>query len=139
MLANVPDEIHASIQGVIHDGLQNGDPIKKIADAVRAKFNDISQGRAKTIAMTETCAAYGTGRDMAMQSAGVQFKKWLTSGNPNVREAHAEANGQVVAADEAFEVGGEPLRYPGDPDGSPENIINCHCVAIATTEQPEKL
>ncbi|MGA2556933.1 MAG: phage portal protein [Verrucomicrobiota bacterium] len=136
MLANVPDEIHASIQTVIHDGLQNGDPIKKIADAVRAKFNQIDAGRAKTIAMTETAAAYGTGRDEAMKSAGVENKQWLTSGNDNVREAHQDANGQIVPVEKAFEVGGEDLRFPGDPDGSPENIINCHCVSIATAKPP---
>jgi uncharacterized protein with gpF-like domain len=72
-----------------------------------------------------------------MQDAGISKKQWLTSGNPNVREAHEEANGQVVGADESFEVGGEQLRFPGDPDGSPENIINCHCVAIPVAGDQE--
>jgi len=137
MLSNVPDEIFEEIRATLQAGLDNGDPIKDIADGIRSKFNEISSGRAKTIAITETAAAYGTARNLAMQDAGISKKQWLTSGNPNVREAHEEANGQIVGADEAFEVGGEQLRFPGDPDGSPENIINCHCVAIpvAGTEE----
>lgn len=139
LLSNVPDEIFDEIKGTLQAGLDDGDPIKDIAAAVRGKFNEISTGRARTIAMTETAAAYGTARNQAMQDAGIAKKQWLTSGNDNVREAHAEANGQTVDADEAFDVGGESLRFPGDPDGSPENIINCHCVAIAVaaTENDE--
>jgi len=130
MLSNVPDEIFDEIKSSIQAGLDAGDPIKDIADSIRSKFNEIGSGRAKTIAITETAAAYGSARDLAMQDAGISKKQWLTSGNSNVREAHEEANGQIVDADESFEVGGEQLRFPGDPDGSPENIINCHCVAI---------
>jgi len=44
--------------------------------------------------------------------------------------AHAAANGQTVPIDQAFRVGGENLMHPSDPAGSPENVINCHCVAI---------
>ena len=29
-----------------------------------------------------------------------------------------------------FEVGGEELEYPGDPNGSPENVIQCRCQAL---------
>jgi hypothetical protein len=29
--------------------------------------------------------------------------------------------------DQAFEVGGEMLMYPGDPAGSAGNVINCRC------------
>ncbi len=135
MLNDVPEEIFAEIQGSIQAGIDAGDPIKTIADAVRAKFSEISSGRAKTIAITETGAAWGTARNEAMTEVGGN-KKWLTSGNANVREAHADANGQVVPVDEAFSVGGEDLRYPCDPDGSPENVINCHCVSIMTSETP---
>ncbi len=44
------------------------------------------------------------------------------------RISHMLADGQVVAATESFTVGGEQLRYPRDPAGSPENTIFCHCI-----------
>jgi uncharacterized protein with gpF-like domain len=93
--------------------------------------------RARRIAMTETAAAYGAGRDSAMKSAGVQWKQWLTSGNDNVRPYHAEANGQTVTIDEPFIVGGEELMHPGDDTGSAANVINCHCISIAVAQVPD--
>ena len=40
-------------------------------------------------------------------------------------------NGQTRKVGESFTVDGEHLKHPGDPAGSPGNVINCHCVAIA--------
>ena len=34
---------------------------------------------------------------------------------------------EVVALDADFFVGGESLRYPGDPKGRADNVCNCHC------------
>jgi len=137
-LKDVPDEIHAQIKASLEDGLDAGESIDKLSDRIRAEFNDIGRARGRTIAMTETSAAYGHAREDAMNQAGVQYKQWLTSGNDNVRPAHEEANGQVVGVDEPFSVGGEELRYPGDPDGSAGNVINCHCVSIAVAGPGEE-
>jgi hypothetical protein len=56
---------------------------------------------------------------------------WTTSRLNNVRPTHQEAEGQIVSIDEPFMVGGEFLDYPGDEKGSPEEVINCHCIAVA--------
>jgi SPP1 gp7 family putative phage head morphogenesis protein len=135
-LGAVPDEIFSSIKSTLEDGLNAGDTMSQLSDRVRAAFNGIDRERATRIAMTETSAAYGESRDVAMREAGVKYKQWLTSGNDNVRPAHADANGQIVRADENFIVDGEELRFPGDTHGSPQNVINCHCVAIAVEEPP---
>lgn len=52
---------------------------------------------------------------------------WATQGDERVRPAHDDADGQIVDVDEPFDVGGEPLMYPGDPNGSAENVLNCRC------------
>lgn len=52
-------------------------------------------------------------------------KIWVTMEDDAVRHEHRLAHGQIVATDEPFIVGDEPLWYPGDPDGSTWNIINC--------------
>ena len=44
------------------------------------------------------------------------------------RVAHILADGQVVAVEEPFIVGGEELMYPRDPKGSAANTINCSCL-----------
>jgi hypothetical protein len=53
---------------------------------------------------------------------------WLTMHDDHVRPAHAAADTQRRPAGAYFFVGGENLRYPGDPRGSIENVINCRCV-----------
>jgi hypothetical protein len=46
------------------------------------------------------------------------------------RIGHLIANGQLRAPGEPFLVEDEELQYPRDPNGSPENTINCHCLVI---------
>jgi SPP1 gp7 family putative phage head morphogenesis protein len=130
-LRDVPQNVFDRIKASLSAGLDAGDTTAELTSRVKAEFNTIADGEARRIAMTETAAAYGAGRDSAMKSAGVQFKQWLTSGNDNVRPYHAEANGQTVQIDEPFIVGGEELMHPGDDTGSAGNVINCHCISIA--------
>jgi uncharacterized protein with gpF-like domain len=58
----------------------------------------------------------------------VTKKEWVSKFDAKTRQAHREAHGQVVGMQERFNVGGEMLSRPGDPAGSPGNIINCRCV-----------
>jgi SPP1 gp7 family putative phage head morphogenesis protein len=136
-LEGVADEVFDRIKGALKEGLDAGDSIKDLSNRIRGEFNELGRGRATVISMTETASCYGVARDEAMRQAGVQYKRWLTSGNPNVRPAHAAANGQTVKVEESFEVDGEALDHPADPNGAPENVINCHCVSIAS-EKPEE-
>lgn len=143
-LSNVSQDIFDRVKAKIETGLNDGASLKDIATSVRGEFNDISAGRARTIASTETAAAYGTARDIAMRDAGVQFKRWLTSGNANVRASHRAMNGATVGIDESFTVidpktgESDTIRHPADPDGAPWNVINCHCVEVATVKPSEE-
>jgi uncharacterized protein with gpF-like domain len=72
------------------------------------------------------------------QSEVVKGKAWISALQPGrTREAHSAAHGQTVGLNEMFLVDGENLMYPGDPQGSPGNIINCLCAAIAVVEEEE--
>jgi uncharacterized protein with gpF-like domain len=135
LLANVPDEIHAEIMESIHQGLEQGESRKELMDRISAAFDEIESGRAETIANTETAAAFNFARDKAMRNAGVTHKKWLHSQSPLIKEprpTHIEADGQVQPYDEPFDIGGVQFMHPGDDSlgAGPEDIINCHCVAI---------
>ena len=137
-LADVADEVHAKIKRTLEDGITTGDSVAQLADRVRGAFNEIGEGRAKTVASTETSAAFGFGRHESMTAAGITQRRWLTSGNANVRPTHEAAEGQTVAIDEPFNVGGAELMYPGDEDGPPEEVINCHCVAIPVAAEGDQ-
>ena len=135
LLSGVPDEIFAAIEQEISDGVAAGDSIQDLAKRITTGFENVSRTRAVTIASTETGAAYGFARQHAMDKAGVKHKNWLTSHLPNVRLAHWQAelnsSNQRIPLEQPFDVGGEALLYPGDENGSAENVINCHCVALA--------
>ena len=46
------------------------------------------------------------------------------------RHTHAAADGQKVRKGQSFNVGGESLKYPGDPAGSAGNTINLSLIHI---------
>jgi uncharacterized protein with gpF-like domain len=138
LLADVPDEIHQQIENSIIEGLKAGDTQDELIARIEKAFEGVGEGRASTIASTETAAAYGYSRDKAMKSAGVKYKKWLISHSPLIKQhrpTHVAADGQVREVDEPYHVGGEALMYPGDENGSPENTINCHCISIPIAEE----
>lgn len=136
LLANVSDEIHAEVMASIQDGLEHGETRRELMSRIASKFDEISDGRAKTIANTETSAAFNYARDKAMREAGVTHKKWLHSMSPDIKEprpTHLAANGQTVPIDEPFDVDGVKFMYPMDESlgAGPEDVINCFCVSVA--------
>ena len=135
LLANVPEEVHANVMAVIQDGLEHGDSRKDLMGRISTVFDVISKSRAETIANTETAAAFNYARDKAMHEAGVTHKRWLHSQSPLIKEprpTHVEADGQIQSIDDPFNVGGVQFMRPADDSlgAGPEDIINCHCVAI---------
>lgn len=76
-------------------------------------------------------AAQATGRELELE--------WVAIHDTHTRLAHAEADGQRRSPGVPFDVGGEPLRFPGDPLGDPENVINCRCRLFAkfVTNNPD--
>jgi uncharacterized protein with gpF-like domain len=119
------------LRNLISDGQVEGLGNKEIAKNIRAKIPSISNVRANTIARTETHSAAGYANESAAIATGLNLKKeWVAFIDGREREAHAEADGQVVNRDEEFTVDGEQLQYAGDPSGSAGNIINCRCVIL---------
>lgn len=65
-----------------------------------------------------------------VQNVGFDIIKiWVSILDEKTREWHAQADGQKVPKEQPFNVGGEALMFPRDPNGSPSNIINCRCEA----------
>lgn len=88
--------------------------------------------RAERIARTEIQAARQASAYAAALSEnedGRPMKKvWHASLDERVRDPHREAHKQERPLDAPFNVGGEPLDYPGDREhGSAWNTINCRC------------
>lgn len=137
LIESISNQTFAKLKAELEAGVNAGETMAQLSGRVKRAFNGISNSKANTVARTETATVYSQGRHKAMSIARVPYKKWLTSGNANVRPAHASANGQVVRVDEPFTVGGEHLMHPNDPNGSAENVINCECIEIAVESKEE--
>jgi len=135
------------VEEVIAMGVDEGWSIDAMADHLEEVFRQMAYGdvdpedlawfedrmvpyRAEAIARTETMRAENFGNEELMRDWGVEQKEWLATPDERVREAHWDANGQVVGIDEPFIVDDEELDYPGDPAGSPGNTINCRCTIL---------
>ena len=85
---------------------------------------------------TQATAALNTAVVEAASLSGVRLEmQWVAIIDTHTRAAHAEADGQRRALGESFDVGGEDLRFPGDPLGSYDNTINCRCRIFASVIQ----
>lgn len=123
----------------LEQGIQEGESFEKLAARVREVFNGMSRERSLRIAVTETGIAFEAGRHDAMRQAGAEWKQWLTSQDDRVRISHSSLDGKSVPMDEPFLVGGVPMMFPCDPNGSPAEIINCRCVhgPVDSPEDPD--
>lgn len=101
-----------------------------------ARYSDsLLKLRGETIGRTEALASLHRAQYEALQqlvdtgkvSANQIRRIWDATGDRRTRFSHALADGQSVGFSEAFEVGGRRMMYPGDPQGGPENVINCRC------------
>lgn len=116
------------------DGLGVAEIARNIAGTVR----NMSTLRGALIARTETHGAANHGADQAARATGLNLRKeWVSVNDHRTRGDddafdHRAADGQIVDMDQPFRIsrvggGSELLMFPGDPNGSPGNTINCRC------------
>lgn len=136
LLVRIPDEVHAMVVATILDGSQKAESTEQIAkrvdDILTFTGSENWENRAKVIAQTETnrhfngsTLAHGLLREQAGDSS--LSKQWDTVMDNKERLEHREVNNDVQPLKQPFIVGEEPLLFPGDPAGSPSNVINCRC------------
>lgn len=97
---------------------------------LRNQFNQYSQWQAERLVRTEATAAANFAQSQAAQtifSPEQMQKEWIASFDDRVRDTHAQADGQIVMANNTFLVGGQPMMFPGDPAGGAAETINCRC------------
>jgi len=110
--------------------------LRRMADGDKDTSTDISQSRARRIAQTSTTTAFERGQQTAFKDLDMYGMRWLSQRDGRVRRGHLEADGQQVRMGQPFRIAPDPatpdenLRFPGDPKGSPANIINCRCTAL---------
>ena len=114
------------LRATLEEGLLKGESIQKITARVEEAFA-VERSRAARIARTEIAESFNGGRYETMKVAGVEKIEWLTARDARVRDEHVQIDGEVIALGDKFSNG---LRYPLDPAGPPEEIVNCRCVPL---------
>lgn len=111
---------------------RDGWSAERTAKAIQAELGgEIGRSRARTIARTEIGSAQNAALSyVADRNPARVRRRWVAIHDDRTRPAHAAVDGQTIGPGERFRVGGEELRYPGDPEGSPGNVINCRCAMI---------
>ena len=138
-------DINAALQRAFLGGQSWDQIVQQIGRGLGAEgrvsiFDQIGD-RAATIAENEILRVHAISGQARMEELAERHpdlqKKWVHIPVARVpRLSHYLANGQVKDVTDPFEIpvlpGAEPeeLMYPRDPNGSPENTINCHCLSV---------
>lgn len=123
----ITDTTFNQLQEQFRQALENGEDRNQIVKRVQDTYKDISKGRAKTIARTEIQGAMQKGTYEGYTQSGVPIKIWVAVIDEDSRLSHSQMDGVEVPINSPFIVNGEALMFPGDPNGSAGNIINCRC------------
>ena len=114
-------------------------PVRDIGTKIAENFQEISKGRAQTIARTESLTAVSIGQKAAEQDLRQLFgddalvKVWLTMQDDDVRDSHKDLQNETKPVDEPFSNG---LMYPRDVDADDAGeVINCRCVWLTVPKE----
>lgn len=142
-LDEVPQQVWDDVSRALAAGIEAGDTPRELRARVAAEL-DINEWsyRAERIARTETTGAFGAAQseslDLTERELGEPLRRmWLakmgSGGGPaeDVRPEHQAAHRQIVESGKPFDVGGTPMRFPGDPSAPPELTVNCRCTVVA--------
>lgn len=130
-IADITTEARAAIKVQLQLAVSGAQSVSDTIANVDQILGGNARRRASTITNTEinrafAMASYERLLDAQKRVPGLK-KQWRRSGKIHSRIEHDLIDGQVRPVNEPFQVGGETLRYPRDPEGSAKNTINCGC------------
>ena len=124
-VAKLKKVITQEISRGIASGLSYADIARNIGNAAKAPLS-----RAKVIARTEGHRIQQTSARDAQYAAKEKgadvLKQWDAALDGRTRDSHRRVDGEIKELDEKFSNG---LRFPGDPQGSAAEVVNCRCTA----------
>ena len=129
-------------QSHITQGILQGESIDNLAKRVALGTTQQDMNAAIRNARTSTTCAQNAGRTQSYQRAvnmGIElYQVWLAALDSRTRSSHRHMDGEKVKAVKGKEVKfSNGLRYPGDPNGRPEEVWNCRCTLVTSFDEDE--
>lgn len=120
------------ITASVTSSILQGKSIKHMADDLQSRITSMNRTSAIRTARTAATGAQNAGRMdsyAAAQEMGIVLQKqWLATLDSRTRHSHAMLDGETVDNQESFSNG---CRFPGDPQGPPQEVYNCRCTLVA--------
>jgi uncharacterized protein with gpF-like domain len=142
-IVSVHQTLIDAIVAVIANGYENNLSVADITRNLQNKFGWYKY-QALRIARTETTTATNFATVVAAQNSDFVLEKtWIsvqdnrTRRPPNSIYDHLDMNGVKVGLNQPFFTSGENIMYPGDPNASAGNVINCRCKVVFTVKEDE--
>lgn len=134
-VADIDETTRKRLAKVIDNSYNDGLSVEATGVALRNTVIGMGVYRANLISRTEVHRVAGFANEAVAENMKIDgtVKEWVAIQDARTRVSHSIASGQRVALEEFFVVGGERLKYPGDPRGSAGNTINCRCASIYIT------
>jgi HK97 family phage portal protein len=134
LVRRIPETIAENLQATIRSSLQasfdTGEALSAQAVRLQNVTNEVftfTANRARAIARTEILSAVNGGKMSEYVEQGISQIEWLSAGDEVVRDSH-QIDGEIITIGEVFSNG---LRFPCDPEGSAEEVINCRCTSLS--------
>jgi SPP1 gp7 family putative phage head morphogenesis protein len=124
-ITTAPEDLTRVMMGSLQESYDAGASIPRAARAMRSAGYAHSKAYAERIARTELIGAVN-GASLAQVSGAtdIPYKVWIATADERTRDSHAQLDGTTIPVDGEFDNG---CAFPGDPDGPPEEVINCRC------------
>lgn len=124
------DKIIAVLAQATEEGWSNEQIVTALSNL------DEIRGRARMIVRTETVRAANFGVLLGADKYDFETEKqWLAIEDNRTRHSHRLVDQQSRDMEDKFSNG---LRFPGDPEGSAKETINCRCTLLVNAKRDER-
>ena len=124
------DFLKTNVRMEISRGIAQSLSYQEIARNIKNTTN-VDYNKTLRIAKTEghriQCESAYNVQVRAKQKGATIVKQWDSTLDSRTRESHQKLDGEIVNVNEKFSNG---LLYPGDPNGSASEVVNCRCALL---------
>lgn len=126
------------LTAAVTQGILQGESIPHIAQRMAEVYGS-DRAAAVRAARTACTGAENAGRVSSYERAeelGIEMRQeWMATLDDRTRDTHVLLDGERVEVGGTFTTAnGDELRFPGDPQGPPEEVYNCRCTLVAAVD-----